>query len=372
MLTAEDENVMGKLQLTKTNEETGEPMKGVEFDIIAAEDIVTGDGTLRASQGDVVDTITTDKNGKAESKELYLGKYVAKEVKTIPGYVLSQEEYSFELTYKDQNTELVYTSLELTNKVTTITITKKAKGKDKVLEGVKYNLWNEGMESEIDPEFVYKEIYTTDENGQIKLQYLTPGNYKIQEKETIPGYVLDDTIYEFTVDETGRIVLADSEEAEEEGNLTLENDFTKVSISKQDATTGEELPGAELELTNKDTGELVEKWTSGEEPHYIEELPEGNYVLKETIAPEGYKVSQDVEFKVESTGEVQKVVMKDEVKDGTIRTSTPNNFRSGSSTRGNVKTGDAAPIIAVVLAMIIAAGVAVVMIWKRKRSGNNA
>lgn len=156
VLTAEDENVMGKLQLTKTNEETGEPMKGVEFDIIAAEDIVTGDGTLRASQGDVVDTITTDKNGKAESKELYLGKYVAKEVKTIPGYVLSQEEYSFELTYKDQNTELVYTSLELTNKVTTITITKKAKGKDKVLEGVKYNLWNEGMESEIDPEFVYK------------------------------------------------------------------------------------------------------------------------------------------------------------------------------------------------------------------------
>ena len=79
-----------------------------------------------------------------------------------------------------------------------------------------------------------------------------------------------------------------------------------------------------------------------------------------------------MEFKVESTGEVQKVVMKDEVKDGTIRTSTPNNFRSGSSTRGNVKTGDAAPIIAVVLAMIIAAGVAVVMIWKRKRSGNNA
>ena len=133
-----------------------------------------------------------------------------------------------------------------------------------------------------------------------------------------------------------------------------------------------------MELTNKDTGKLVEKWTSGEEPHYIEELPEGNYVLKEAIAPEGYKVSQDVEFKVASTGEFQKVVMKDEVKDGTIRTSMPNNFKSGSSTRGStsgrVKTGDAVPIIALVLAMIIAAGVVVIMIWKRKRGGseNNA
>lgn len=378
VLTAEDENVMGKLQLTKTDEETGEPVKGVEFEIIAAEDIVTGDGTLRASKGDMVDTVTTDKDGKAESKELFLGKYVAKEVKTLPGYVLSQEEYPFELAYKDQNTELVYGSLDVKNKPTTIVITKKAQGKDRVLEGVKYNLWNEGMESEIDPEFTFKEIYTTDENGQIKLQYLAPGNYKIQEKETIPGYVLDDTVYKFTVDDNGMIVLADAEEPAEEGNLTLENDFTKVSISKQDATTGKELPGAELELTNKDTGKLVEKWTSGEEPHYIEELPEGNYVLKEAIAPEGYKVSQDVEFKVASTGEVQKVVMKDEVKDGTIRTSMPNNFRSGSSTRGStsgrVKTGDAVPIIALVFVMIIAAGVVVRMIWKRKRGGseNNA
>lgn len=378
VLTAEDENVKGKLQLTKTDEETGEPVKGVEFEIIAAEDIVTGDGTLRASKGDVVDTVATDKDGKAESKELFLGKYVAKEVKTLPGYVLSQEEHPFELVYKDQNTELVYGSLDVKNKPTTIVITKKAQGKDRVLEGVKYNLWNEGMESEIDPEFTFKEIYTTDENGQIKLQYLAPGNYKIQEKETIPGYVLDDTVYKFTVDENGMIVLADAEEPAEEGNLTLENDFTKVSISKQDATTGKELPGAELELTNKDTGKLVEKWTSGEEPHYIEELPEGNYVLKEAIAPEGYKVSQDVEFKVASTGEVQKVVMKDEVKDGTIRTSMPNNFRSGSSTRGStsgrVKTGDAVPIIALVFVMIIAAGVVVRMIWKRKRGGseNNA
>lgn len=367
ILTAEDENVMGKLQLTKTDEETGEPVKGVEFEIIAAEDIVTGDGTLRASKGDVVDIVATDKDGKAESKELFLGKYVAKEVKTLPGYVLSQEEHPFELVYVDQDTELVYGSLDVKNKPTTIVITKKAQGKDRVLEGVTYNLWNEGMESEIDPEFTFKEIYTTDENGQIKLQYLAPGNYKIQEKETIPGYVLDNTVYKFTVDDHGMIVLAGAEEPEEEGNLTLENDYTKVYISKQDATTGKELPGAELEVRKED-GTVVEAWTSTDKPHLIEALPEGDYVLRETMAPKGYQVAQDIHFTVKSTGEIQHVVMKDELKEGTIRTHLPDNFRDGSNTNGGIKTGDHAPMGILLAGMGIGlAGIISVIFWKRKK-----
>lgn len=367
VITAEDENVMGKLQLIKSDEETGEPVEGAEFNIIAAEDIVTGDGSLQAAKGDVVDTITTGKDGIAESKKLYLGSYIAKEVKAPSGYVLNQEEYAFELTYKDQNTKIVYSDLEVKNKPTTIIVTKKVKGKDKVLEGVKYNIWNVGMESDVDPNFAFKETYTTDENGQIKLQYLEPGVYKLQEKETLPGYVLDDTEYQFTVDENGMIKLDETADPQEKGSMTLENDYTKLQISKQDATTGKELPGAELELKNKDTGKIIEKWTSGEEPHYIEEIPEGTYILKETMAPKGYKVSQDVEFTVKSTGEVQKVVMKDEVKDGTIRTSMPKNTKNGSATKGRVKTGDNVSIVKYIVLLIAAIGT-MIAVWKKKRS----
>lgn len=75
---------------------------GAEFEIIAAEDIYTADGTLRAANGDVVDTIITDENGYAETSPLYLGKYAVKEITAPYGYVLSDEIKNVELTYSGQ------------------------------------------------------------------------------------------------------------------------------------------------------------------------------------------------------------------------------------------------------------------------------
>ena len=211
------------------------------------------------------------------------------------------------------------------------------------------------------------ETLTTDENGQIELKYLSPGSYTVQEAETQAGFVLDDTVYEFLVDQTGRIVIGEEDPADE-GMLNLENDYTKVYISKQDATTGKELPGAELEVLHKKTGEVKEKWTSGEEPHYIEALPQGDYILRETMAPKGFKVAQDVEFTVKDTGEIQKVVMKDEYKEGTIRTSTPSNFRNGKGSSG-VRTGDIAPIAGIIAAIVLAGAAIVTAVSYKKRRG---
>src|SRR5699024_12306723 len=73
----------------------------------------------------------------------------------------------------------------------------------------------------------------------------------------------------------------------------------------------EELPGAKLTILDEN-GEVVESWTSTEEPHYIEMLPIGKYTLHEESAPEGYLVAEDVAFEVKDTGEIQRVVMKDE------------------------------------------------------------
>lgn len=359
IVKAEDKNIMGKIQLRKSDVETQEPVARAVYQIYAKEDIVTGDGTVRANAGDLVGTMTTDAQGIALSEELFLGTYLVKEFDASDGYELDPTEYEVTLTCQEQDTEIVTEDVEVTEKPTNVTVVKKALGKDENLKGVKFQIWNEKMESEIDGGMGMKETYTTDEDGKITVKYLAPGTYCLQEVETIPGYLLDETIRKFEVDENGMVIGG--------GQITVENDFTKVKISKQDITNGKELPGAKLEVRKED-GTVVEAWTSTDKPHLIEALPEGDYVLRETIAPKGYQVAQDIHFTVKSTGEIQHVVMKDELKEGTIRTNLPDNFRDGSNTNGGIKTGDHAPMGILLAGMGIAlAGIISVIFWKRKK-----
>ena len=85
--------------------------------------------------------------------------------------------------------------------------------------------------------------------------------------------------------------------------------------------------GAKLTLKDKETGEVVESWTSGKEPHRIEGLTVSKtYVLHEDLAPAGYNVASDIEFTISDTGEVQKVVMKDEAKPVVVKTGDDSNM----------------------------------------------
>ena len=122
--------------------------------------------------------------------------------------------------------------------------------------------------------------------------------YTMTELLPAPGYVTAESI-RFTVEDTAEVQ-----------KIEMKDDVSKVEISKIDIA-GEELPGAELSILDEN-GEVVESWTSTEEPHYIEMLPIGKYTLHEESAPEGYLVAEDVAFEVKDTGEIQRVVMKDE------------------------------------------------------------
>ena len=123
----------------------------------------------------------------------------------------------------------------------------------------------------------------------------------------------------------------------------MKDDVTKVEISKTDIA-GEELPGAKLTILDEN-GEVVESWTSTEEPHYIEMLPIGKYTLHEESAPEGYLVAEDVAFEVKDTGEIQKVVMKDEAEPEEI----PETPETPTTTVDAPKTGDNTPIVALMI-----------------------
>lgn len=217
-----DAPAMGQIEIVKTDSETGDPLEEAEFTITAAEDIVTPDGTVHAAAGDVVDTVVSGKNGKATSKNLYLGKYTVTETKQPAGYVLPDQSWEVELTYKDQYTELVTETLDAENQPTVVIIDKKVTGSDQRLSGVKFAIWNKDSEDPVDPGMTYKDIYKTDREGQIRLEKFAPGTYCIKEVEGIPGYAVDDSIHEFTVTEDGRV------DGQAEVTITIENAKTEI------------------------------------------------------------------------------------------------------------------------------------------------
>ena len=233
-----DVPAMGRIELTKTETGTDAALAGAEFEITAAEDIVTPDGTVRARKGELMDTIITDENGKAYSDELFLGRYTLKETKQPAGYVLSEEEWNVELSYKDQETAVTTEHVAVENVPSRFVLAKKEKGTEKCLSGVKFAYWkksettSEGEQMEDEQK---KEILTTGEDGTLTVENLVPGTYCIQEIESVPGYLLDETVYEFTVAEDGRI------DGEENGFLTVENSASAIVRTKAvNADTGDQ------------------------------------------------------------------------------------------------------------------------------------
>ena len=136
------------------------------------------------------------------------------------------------------------------------------------------------------------------------IEGLEPGEYTLTETIAPEGYVLSSSTIKFNLESNGKVKTVVMYNAKEE--------ITRLSISKQDITSKEELPGATLELRDKD-GVIVDSWVSETTPHFIEGLEPGEYTLTETIAPDGYKLSEEtIKFTLERDGNVKTVVMYNE------------------------------------------------------------
>ena len=147
--------------------------------------------------------------------------------------------------------------------------------------------------------------HTTDERGVISTDHLAEGEWRLRETAAPKGYLVDPTVRSLTVTADGLI------DGDADHTVAVENDYTKLQVSKRDITNEAEVPGAKLSILDSN-GAVVESWTSGEEPHRIDRLEPGDYVLVEEMTPTRYDKAVEVPFTVLPTGELQTVVMYDE------------------------------------------------------------
>ena len=290
----------------------------VTFDVFAAEDIKAADGVSEDyfKADEKVGTITTDSNGIAQMGDLPAGKYYVKEVKTAHGYVLDKEPRYVDLSYRDQDTPVITYDEKWQNarQKVKVTVVKKEKDTDRVLAGGVFGLYtSEDIKNAKGEVLLEKdsliEQRVTDEKGQITFTADLPvdGKYYVKEIFAPDGFVTTEEVQEFTFEYAGE------DQAEVSYDFTFENQPTTVELSKTDLTTGKELPGAHLKVTDSD-GNTVDEWTSTEESHVIKELVVGKkYTMTETKPADGYVTAESITFTVENTAEVQKHEMKDDV-----------------------------------------------------------
>lgn len=345
-------------------------LQDVTFEVYALEDIKAADGESEDyyKKEELVATITTDASGIAKVSDLPLGKYYVKEKATAEGFLLDDKAREVDLTYRNQNTaEVTYSSDWQNNRQKVeVKVLKKAKGSDRMLEGAVFALCAKEDITGADGKVLLKadtviEELATDKEGRLTFTADLPIGFSYYVKETspAPGFVTTDEVQEFTFDYKG----ADKEKVSY--SFTFENEPTKVQISKTDIA-GKELPGAKLTIFDKD-GKVVESWTSGTESHYIEMLPIGEYTLHEESAPKGYLVAEDVKFEVKDTGEIQKVVMKDEAKPEETPEETPEPENPSGQDKNPPKTGDASPILPLALLAIASIAGIISAVWTARK-----
>lgn len=308
-VTYKNTPIKGQIEIHKTGEEiiigngeyiyASKELSGVIFEIYAEEDILSADGTyLYYKKGDLIDTITTDKNGYAISNRLPLGKYYLIEVKTQLDYVLDCNKHYFELKQLDDETPIVYESYSNLNylKKGTIEFTKTDLVSGEVISNTIIEIYTE------DGKLIFTGI--TDKDGKIVIDNLKVGKYYILEKEPSTGYVITTEKVFFELTENGEIIKAEMTNKPITGTL----EFTKTDIN-----TGDPLPNTLIEIYN-DKDELIFSGRTDENGKIIiPEIRYGKYYILEKEAPEGYTLNPErMYFEILEDGEVVKATMTNE------------------------------------------------------------
>lgn len=290
-------------------------LKGAVFEVYAAEDITTLDGTVRYEQGTLVDTITTDDDGVAKSKELYLGKYTVIE-KTAPnGYVHNAAKYDAELTYAGQNVSVTSTDLSVYNDRQKVALSlKKIMANDKTfgignngeITSVRFGIYADEDIKASNDDVIPKDALITfancDKNGSIVFDCDLPVGFKWYAKEiaTDAHYILSDTKYEFDTEYQGQDIKVI--DIKINNDKAIENNLIYGSVKglKIDRETQEVIKGATFGLFKSDTTEFTKEntiltaVTDDNGVFVFNNIPYGEYLIKELKPADGYLDNEDV------------------------------------------------------------------------------
>lgn len=290
-------------------------LKGAVFEVYAAEDITTLDGTVRYEQGTLVDTVTTDNDGVAKSKELYLGKYTVIE-KTAPnGYVHNATKYDAELNYAGQNVSVTSTDLSVYNERQKVSVSlKKVMAEDKTfsignngeITSVRFGIYADEDIKASNGDVIPKDALITfancDKDGNISFDCDLPVGFKWYAKEiaTDEHYILSDTKYEFDTEYQGQDIKVI--DIKINNDKAIENNLIYGSVKglKVDRETQEVIKGATFGLFKSDTTELTEEnailtaVTDENGVFVFNNIPYGEYLIKELKPADGYLDNEDV------------------------------------------------------------------------------
>ena len=335
-----NEREKAKVGIYKTDLESGKYLAGAVFNLYTADDIYDANGNLVFSAGELVATspetnadgatyfdcdipIRGEQYGSSTHKDAATnsGKYIVKEIRAPLGYYVNEEPMEVTFTYDGQTVMVLDNTCS--NKPTEIWVSKRDLTNDEELPGATLTI--QDMDGNIVESWV-----STDTPHRVTGLHLGDA-YTLTETRPADGYALaDDITFRLLqkVDENGSNLLEaevyylttknfllwtwDDWKLLDDATVIMRDDTIKVEISKKDLTTMEELPGAELAITDKD-GKEIDRWVSTDKPHYIEKLPAGTYTLTEAKAPDGYALAESVPFTVLPTGEVQQFEMLDDV-----------------------------------------------------------
>lgn len=287
-------------------------LPGAVYEITAAEDIITPDGTLRYAAGAVVDTVTTDETGLAESKPLYLGKYEVKEITAPTGYVLNTEIHTAELVYAGQEVEITETAADFCNErqKAAVSLDKVLEqderfgiGKNGELSAVTFGLFATeeltAADGSIIPADGLLEIVSMDENGHAVCKTDLPfGSYYLKELSTDGHYILSDEKYPIVFEYAGQDTAL--VEIKANGGALIENKllYGEIHGLKKDED-GSGLAGALIGLFRADCTEFTSETailtaTSAEDGSFsFARVPYGNWIVREIEAPTGFVLSEE-------------------------------------------------------------------------------
>ncbi|KRT87041.1 MULTISPECIES: SpaA isopeptide-forming pilin-related protein [Bacillus] len=263
----------GGIKIVKSSED-GTPLSGVTFDI-------------KDSNGKIVETVKTDRNGVATTGKLPLGKYTVVETKTATGYVLESASKSVTVN-ADETSKLSFVNKHIRGNIRIL----KTDENKKALEGVTFTLFNK------DGKKVVSKV--TDKNGQATFTNLIYGEYYVQETKSNEGYVLDSTKHPLSIKDNGKTI-----------TLPISNKVIKghVELIKKDGSNEDvALEGAVFELKDKD-GKTIGEYTTDKDGRIsVTNLKYGSYSFVEKEAPKGYVLNKEpIKFSISKNNETVKV-----------------------------------------------------------------